>query len=335
MISIQEGNGQHYPNLSSFIPESDTNLITSISKPVSKYKLVFEPNDHVALSTTTTGETIYNCPFCLSRVGKVDTTGKLYYNTHKRVAFCQRCHATASPESEGVTNHQEDVDNFLEARSDTYGTVTLPPSIQYDKLFGELSERSINYLNSRIPIYGQLSSSLRIREIPNIGVVVPLNIHNEDRSYILRYYDSGKKKYHISSSSEGKLLYSPTNILTQGEGIEITLVEGVFDAIAASILGYPNPVAILGCYLSKLQLGILRMCNVRKINIMLDDHTLSWDLYHKIKFNMSSLCESRPKVIYTYGNDPEEMLLYKLSQLSYNPDLADKILNNLNNLIEK
>ena len=50
---------------------------------------------------------VYYCPFCVDKLNKADTEGKLYYSIDKDVGWCFRCHTVVYPEADETISEEE------------------------------------------------------------------------------------------------------------------------------------------------------------------------------------------------------------------------------------
>lgn len=273
---------------------------------------------------------IYYCPFCFDVRDKEDTKGKFYFQREKRIGYCFLC------ESVGVLDevNREISDIELEVVLSSFKSKNTKKDllsfnkqvINISKMFKPLDNVGKNYLINRLPIYEDLFEVLPMYSADS-GVVFPVYFENKCVSYTIRNF-TGKMKYFIGSSI--KYFYSPNNIFTYGKNIsEITLVEGVFDSLGAILNGYKNPIAMFGKDLSPFQIQLIRSICPNKINIYLDDLSLSWKLYHKIKKEFPLI--GKFEVIKSFGNDPEEIYIEYLS----NSESIDKKIELVNKAIEE
>ena len=296
---------------------------------------VFNPDDHDIVGQTETHDR-YDCPYCLELRGKEDDDGKFYFDREKQVGHCFKCDAVGIVD-DGRPLEEVRYDAVLTAFKSKMVTDTpfnfdsLTP-IDYESLFQPLDETAKAYLASRIPFYPQLADYFSFRQLPDSGVTVPILYFGRAISYNLRFYKPrGKMKYYIPAGV--KYLYSPTNVFRpNNEYCEVTLVEGVFDAIAATILGLPNPLCVFGSTITSLQIAMLRRISPSKINILLDETHLSWKLYHKIKRTFPTC--SKVNVMPAF-EDPEEYLGRMLVKWADDPEKLESLLSRLQTLAKE
>jgi DNA primase len=148
----------------------------------------------------------------------------------------------------------------------------------------------------------------------------------------LRFTDSLKPKHYTSIGD--KIPYSPDHLLFDVNSVQslnaITLCEGVFDAIALRIMGYPNPFAVLGSIITDYQMDILRNFEFDEIYCAFDNEYLNKENIKNI-INLFPFVSRHNSIIFQKIDDiqpdPEEFLRYK-SKL--NQDLYDKYKENTN-----
>jgi len=253
-----------------------------------KYINLFSPEQFESISESKT-HLRFNCPYCVDVRGKEDKDGKFYWDKTKLIGYCFKCHSVGILKSEKpIEDIQYEIliDSFFKHISSNDSSFKLKDlvEIKYEELFEPLNKEGIAYLNSRIPkLYETMSNYFQFRVMDNVGITVPIILFDKVISYNLRYYSpKNKMKYFIPSGV--KYLYSPNCIFTEkNKYCEITLVEGVFDACSALILGIKNPVCIFGSSVSDLQVQILRKLSPSIINIQLDETPLSYKLAKKLK----------------------------------------------------
>lgn len=296
----------------------------------------FDPLAYESVNKTSTHDQ-FNCPFCIDRRGKVDTDGKFYWHREKMIGWCFKCESIGVLESDMSKSELElsiminGLKSGLEKHSNTKPDFTLS-SINFDSMFDKLSDEGREYLIGRCPLYADILDDLNIRSFGKRGVVIPVYIGKDIVSYQIRYFEhcvEGGRKYYIPKTSE-KVLYSPTRAVGNTKFCKVTLVEGAFDAISALLMGYPNPIATYGKTLTEVQLYLLRSMSPTEVNIMMDENSISWEVYHKIKRQFPTA--GRPKVIYTWGEDAEEILNKRISKLS--EGTMESFLNIYNSAVE-
>lgn len=233
----------------------------------------------------------YCCPVCLDKRGKPDHEGKLYWNIIKNVGYCFKCNTSFfREEAENVSFNREEIEwkktieGMLRNYSDTfYSNLEFPKEVPFD--FPELTYDLLVNLKKRNPFLIPLKDMLGFRSWQgrDTGVVIPFIYNGKICKFQTRFVTrrglsldkDDKMKYYTSPGP--KCLYSPFHIFnnfhTLGKEDELTIAEGVFDAIALGIMKFPNPVAILGDHLTPLQLWDIRHLTptITKIYLCLDD----------------------------------------------------------------
>jgi DNA primase len=138
-------------------------------------------------------------------------------------------------------------------------------------------------------------------------VVFPFYYNDEIVRFQVRFINpkNSDKRYYTYPGST--IPYSPNRVWKRfSKSVHsITLCEGVFDAIALLIMGYPNPIAILGNNLTDYHIFLLRRLVPQKIILALD----TGDLNYKIKkslIKIPSVSESE-EVLFN-SKDPDEYL---------------------------
>lgn len=293
----------------------------------------FDPTEHEIIHSGRTHDR-YNCPFCLDVRGKEDTDGKLYWSRDKFISFCFKCETTGILKTDrNISEVRLEValaSMMTQLVSRTSEDVILS-EIPYNKMFDPINDEGKQYLESRVPIYSELFNKLNFRVTPEVGLAVPCIIDNKIVSYSLRFYNpTGKMKYYIPVGQ--KYVYSPNNIInSDNRYVELTIVEGYFDAIGAMLDGHKNPVAIFGKSMTPVQVAILRKLSPVKINIYLDEAKLSWDVLRKIR-NHFPTCSEFCVVPTNY--DPEEKLVFRMNRVSSEDDMK-LLFNDIQGALDK
>ena len=235
---------------------------------------IFDEVNRPKVADETRTHIIYYCPNCIIKRGKPDNEGKLYWSVDKGLGFCFKCNTAyhRSVDSEGPTAESE-----LEQVSRSFSNnemINYPPDpskVATD--FSELNNICSKYLvNDRHKLLGLLASKLGFMSWKGStnGVVIPFYYKNYCSRYQVRFItDNHKRRFH-TSSGDNKIPYSPNRILGNTQVSHITICEGVFDAIALWILGFPNPLAILGSSITSYQIGLIRKLCPEKITLCMD-----------------------------------------------------------------
>ena len=279
---------------------------------------IFRPEEHTPISQSG-DEVRYNCPFCEEIRGKADDDGKLYFNVKKDKGYCFKCQVIVYPEGSAAPS---DEDELMQACDDS--RVKMDPLLLFEGLekpyeipfdFEELNAEDKSYLRSRNPFLIPLAPVLGLHAWHgrDSGIVSPFFYRNAVVKFQTRFYarkDWKKGKYYTHHGT--KPPYSPRHILNNFKLIgerEVTLCEGTYDAVALEIMGFNNPLAVLGDRLTPLQAWTIRnLCPTRAV-VSLDD----WDRSMKMKKVLHKLIPSLSDVhIHTkWGKwkDPEEYLV--------------------------
>lgn len=299
----------------------------------------FDPVQHEVVGDSTDHDH-YNCPFCLEVRGKADDDGKFYWNTVKLLGYCFKCKTVGILASDKAV-HELKLDMIIRSFinhgekevKDMQSKINAAPGFDLDKIGNPLSPRAIDYLVNRFPMYEDMHSLFGMREVPEVGILIPFYLDGKVHSYTIRLYNpTGKMKYYINKDQD-KIPYSPARILTKGNTVdEITLVEGCFDSYGALLDGYKNPIALQGLSLTQMHLFILRRLMPSKITIYLDEKEKSLDLLGKLRKSFPLVGDI--KVVNTFGADPEERFLYKLANIDRygGQEYLNKVLENFNQL---
>lgn len=261
----------------------------------------------------------YNCPNCEDKRGKPDKEGKMYFNIAKQKGWCFKCSTSFFVEPEGVDKDELAWDNIRnEVRSRfplaIFEGMEAPQEVYFS--FADLDSTHLKYLKNRNPYLPALKDILCIRgwNGKEKGVVLPFFYKNKICKYQTRFIDRKEGAKYFTSPGP-KPLYSPLHIfndfrLTTDEG-HITICEGVFDAIALMIIGFPNPVAVLGDKLTPLQIYDIRSLApiVTKAYICLDDWNRSLAVAKVIKKHAQGIQDT--PIFCQWGgkkDDPEDFL---------------------------
>jgi hypothetical protein len=272
-------------------------------------------------------EVRYYCPFCSNKRGKADTDGKLYYNVAKQKGYCFKCHTSVYPESaEGWSVHRDEVEyrRSIERllRSDSiFEGLESPLEVQFD--FPDLTKDLLVYLKERNPYLIPLKDCLGLRAWRgrDTGVVIPFIYRDAICKFQCRFVTKrgqplakdDKMKYYTSPGP--KPLYCPFHIFSDfhgvgGEACSLTICEGVFDAVALAIMGFPNPCAILGDKLTPLQMRDIRHLDplISTVYVCLDDYERSKHTEKLIRKFLPCVEKTEIFVSWSPGKDPEEFL---------------------------
>lgn len=277
---------------------------------------------------STTSHQIYFCPYCLAKVGKEDTTGKLYFSDEKALGVCFRCNTVVFPTDEkfhtGDAVLRRSINKALSALRKTSGQVEDPPKV--GMTFSELNRSDIEYLKGRNPLILPLLSMLGLKSWDGSrpGIVAPFIYRNYVSLFQVRFKDKSKPKYYTMPGP--KVPYSPQHLFTDFKlkrEATVTICEGVYDAIALLILGYPNPIAVLGSSITEYQSLLLRKLMPENVIFAMDE----WDISASMRASIRQLV---PTVIGTHiqtfdGLDPEEYLVREIKDKAKLREYAEHI----------
>lgn len=295
---------------------------------VRTYVVVDEFSGKKAFSTTT--HDVYYCPYCLQkeidsgvRDPKPDTSGKLYIHKEKHVGLCFRCNTVVLPARniddafsnlcDSLTNDPSlDIneslvmpDVNLEAFSDAS---EIPEAMAWFKKRNKFFTK--NYIkNADLRYYCQELIDHNGKSYFKKGIVAPMIWKDHIKSYQIRYWtDDHAHRFHTNNGL--KLLYIPLPIEPY---CELTICEGVYDAHALLMMGFPNVVACLGKSLSLLQLLQLRELLPHTVNFCLDDYQCNGGIAKGLKKKVKTIENYRFFNFPDFSNmdalDPEEFLM--------------------------
>lgn len=291
----------------------------------------------------------YYCPVCPDKRGKEDKDGKLYWNIIKQRGYCFKCQTSFYPEGSEVgqldkeeLEYQAAIGTLSRVAGETteFDNIEYPIEVHFD--FPELTPDLLRYLKNRNPFLIPLKDVLGIRAWKgrDTGVVVPFLYKGKICKFQNRFVTKNGKplakndgmKYYTSPGP--KPLYCPFHIFndfkTVGRVDELTICEGVFDAIALAIMGFPNPVAILGDRLTPLQMWDIRHINnaiITKVNVCLDDEERNQTIVKVIRKTIPTIEETKTYASWRPGKDPEEYLVANLKKEKFKTACAKRVQN--------
>jgi hypothetical protein len=284
----------------------------------------------------------YYCFNCEDKRGKPDKKGKFYFNVVKQKGYCFLCHTSFYVEDEGVDQEElewERTQNTVLSKLPLaiFDDLEFPKEVHFN--FPDLGKDHLKYLKKRNPYLPALKDFLCIKgwNGRESGVVLPFFYRGKICKFQARFLDrkTGAKYF---TSPGPKPLYSPLHIMNNfklsTDESTITICEGVFDAIALFILGFPNPLAILGDKITPLHLYDIRRLSptVTKSYVCLDDWDRSLMVSKIMRKHIPALQETR--IYVKWGGpkaDPEDLLNTAIN----NPNLKAEYLDRVSNLIER
>lgn len=301
-----------------------------MSKVNAKHDRTYEAVDVSSLESAgqTSTHTIYLCPFCEIKTGKPDNVGKLYFSEQKALGVCFRCNTVVFPTDEKYYATdlvlKRSISKALAALSNTGGHIEDPPKVSMS--FGGLSREDILYLKNRNPLIVPLLPVLGLMswEGSRRGIVAPFIYKSYIGKFQVRYQDKLKPKYYTMPGD--KLLYSPQHLLNDFKlrrESTVTICEGVYDAIALWILGYPNPVAVLGSSVTEYQSLLLRKMMPENVIFAMDEWDISASMRAVIRSQVPSIINTH--IVTFKGLDPEEFLVQEIKDKSKLMEYASNV----------
>ena len=264
-------------------------------KHVPRTKEFIPSTDGLEFIKMSGGQEVYNCPWCETKYGP-NSTGKypkLYIDPNKGVGICYRCNTVVVV---GDPNDpKKKVKRILSEREEEILEPVLLPEVHPVK-------KTLHRILNRSPYIETLGiSNLAILETPIGTETYPLFPFLLDSiPYSYQIWLGKTPKYYTFPGP--KVFYSPTGLKLDDRLEELTIVEGVFDALGALYLGYPNPIAVLGNTLSKRQKHLLEVIGSKKVKIFLDDTQLSTLLALQIAEQLGL----NVSIVESDGEDPDE-----------------------------
>ncbi len=255
------------------------------------------------------------CPFCTDKRGKdYYSAGRLYFDKREQKGICYQCNTAVFPENHGDGNELER--DFKTAVDHARKRFTDPDEMEHPEPleleFDNLVKEDLKYLEKRNPLLPIASDMLGLMKWSGKeqGVVTPFMLGEDIVKFQVRFVgrrQRGRAPYYTSPGP--KILYSPCHSLSNFRLLRertITLCEGTYDSIALQIIGYPNPMAVLGSTLTDYQIYLLRKFMPENMFIMMDNKSIGWNLQRQLKVKMSSVSDY---IVDDFnGLDPEEYL---------------------------
>lgn len=297
---------------------------------------IFEPGDYKPYADASGDEVRYNCPVCIDIRGKEDDDGKMYWNTAKRKGYCFKCNTVFYPNTDdlddgGDAEYHQVMSGFLD-KIVGYDQLEYeePDEIAFD--FPPLKDDLLFYLKDRNPFLLHLAPTLGLHGWygRDKGVVTPFFYKEKIIKFQTRFISRQDPKAAKYYTSEGtKVLYSPRHIFGTRHSFEllgeqtVTLVEGTYDAIACAIMGFPNPLAVLGSSLTKYQCLLLKKLSPFKAFCFLDDWKLNKALERQVKREVDTIDEVEiPRL---GKGDPEEILKILIKDSTMKRECAERV----------
>lgn len=280
-----------------------------------------------AVGSLSGDEQRYFCPVCPDKRGKPDREGKLYWSTLKNVGWCFLCSTAFFPQELAMEDRVPTLDGRYLAGLDRLLGVFRPSLTEPEPLpfvfadrFGVVDKELLDYLEQRNPYLPGLVRLLGIRGWfgRDKGVVLPFWYREAVVKFQTRFLYKTTPKYYTSIGQ--KPFYSPHQVFRpqafdQGSIEEVTLCEGVFDAIALACMGFPTPLAMLGKTVSEFQVHLLRLLGPRGVIAALDEWQLSKDLVTRLQRHRLPSVEAL-RIITPWSKqaqDPEEFMVHRMT----------------------
>lgn len=277
--------------------------------------------DELEVSGESSTHWLLMCPTCTKKRGDDHPShGKLYWSKIKNIGLCYQCNTVFFPSKpDNVDESEWELKNTISRVSSSlnkYSEFKDPTPISFD--FDVLDLDMRKYLHGRNPFLLSLIKPLGIAGWSGSkkGVVLPF-IHKSDiclfqaRFLVPRHGD--EDPYYTCPGQ--RIPYSPFHIFSDYKLIDedtITICEGVFDAIALAIIGYPNPLGVIGGDLTDYQTYLIRKLMPSNAYIIMDDWDHSWIVRNKLRKNILSL--SNTHIVTLNAKDPEEYLCQRIKE---------------------
>ena len=269
------------------------------------------------------------CPFCISRVGKQDTSYKLGFNTKLKVYSCFRCGARPSEtglystifedqelDSSEIPKTIQEMYEFLNSKkkglkyrekieldliSDPISQLHTPIAYSYMTNERGFSDQELLRYNIRVG-HSYVKDNQKKFEWKG-RILFPLFYESEPvyivgRSYPLNY----KPKYRNSAHDKRNLIYNLDNV----GGDTVILCEGIVSAIAAERATGVVAVALLGKTILEGQIATLIRKGIRKVYLSLDGGVTEKDSAH-LRKKLIKRGIDLWEVFLPKGEDPDDL----------------------------
>lgn len=236
-----------------------------------------------------------DCPFCI-KYGEPSMKPTLNYYKNTGTMFCFRCDTFVFTSNSVINSRSED--DLTKLLADDYEPVY--SNVRIDELSDWSSDpdlidyitnkRSINYK----PILDYLNVKLFTKHVKfndngqlvdkyDKGILLPFKHNGNFVSYQIRYLNriinDNELKWHTKKGD--KILFRIEDSYSQDE---ISIGEGVFDAIGLWALGFKNPVGVLG---KKIPQSVLYFLNqykrIKVVNLCLDEVSINIEIARVVK----------------------------------------------------
>lgn len=289
----------------------------------SRYERTFETVDISTLNQhdETSGYWIFECPFCTEKRGaNYWSNNRLYFSKKTNRGLCYQCNTVVFPELDEVQEERLELKSAISKFSEEGDSSENLGSIQFD--FDPLDAELLRYLSNRNPLIVHLTRVLGLAKWEGIekGVVTPFIDRGKVVKFQVRFPNRSKERKYYTAPPGTTPLYSPFhcfyyyNLFVERT---VTLCEGTYDAIALGIMGYPNPLAVLGKTLTRFQINQLRRLVPEYCYIAMDEFDINLAVKKQVVSGVKSISEVIMKNF--GGKDPEEYLVstYKENRDSY------------------
>lgn len=253
-------------------------------------------------------KTVCNCPFCLKH-GETTMKPKLYYYKDTKTFYCFRCSTFASTPDSDISRVRDELSKIgnLVQYIPEFNEIQL----QDFKSFEE-DEDLVNYIKTRRhSYYIELMKFLQVKAFIkkeksghiNKGLFFPFFIEGKAVYHQTRFIDD---EYFLRYKTK-KFDKIPYKIIDSVDSEEITLVEGVFDALGAYALRLPNPIAMLGKDLSEPVLYFIKKyIRLKVVYLALDDVDENFRL---AKYLFQVLDDVRINICEFSSKDPDQTFI--------------------------
>lgn len=277
-------------------------VVTDLSELVEEYGVEGEEFD-----SSNSSRIVCKCQYCLE-AGEPNMKTTLYVYPDTMSFYCFRCRTAGIDSSikldttsykikqleRRITSDKKIVFEFQPINLDHLNYIRNDEYIQYF-----LKTRSYKYI-PKLDEWG----FREIRFMGRKGFIIPFIYEGSIINYQIRFIDNSNKKMKYYTSEGLKIPFFLGGYNSSNSYDTITLVEGVFDATAASFYNLPNPIALLGSAVpSDIYYIITRVVRPKKIIYAFDDMEINLKLSELFKKYLHEIY-----YINTFGDDLDEYL---------------------------
>lgn len=187
------------------------------------------------------------CPYC-QQYGEPNSKPTLYVYPETMTCYCFRCHTY------GFDSRIKYLDDDIKFRQfqrqldvNTLDRIKYPVIDVSHLPYADDEEYKDYFVTKRSEWYLPHIRDWGLRAIDFMdhkGILIPFYYEGMIGNYQIRYIDNSQQRYYTHQGV--KLPYVIHGYRSNENYRDITLVEGVMDAMAADIYGLPHPVAVLG-----------------------------------------------------------------------------------------